>query len=909
MAVVYALSEFTDEKGTDWLIKIVDGSISTGDLNYRFTLGPDGFRLSYDFDNFDRCRPILGSRVRLTLFHPDSSDAAFNTLYTNLDTAEEGTYRVEIYRDPDGDNETWWVGAILPEQTIIPDEYPNAAVQITAVDGLAMLKGIKYNNSGVAYADDDTLTNHLYKALSKVHCNNFWGSSDTFIKFFEDFIGEEYSDSIGSGQNQQLNNAKVQHKAFYNKDDNGTNQFYSAYEVLESLALSFNSGVFMAQGVFWFVPLGALQGHGSNHLDIAHFISGNGTITYNSSTNISFGVPFGSNNNDYEKLAGWERTSSPAFKQVKRTRDYQGSMPIVLDTNYTEANILAGTILDDEDVAYTAGMRFIVTGGFYYEYDGDGSSSNNDRVGRVKLNIKLKVGDAGGTVRYMKRTAGFPGTILDHAWFYDGWDETDPPDGGSYYEALYNPAAWDASDSDYCLVSSVFDKKQGGEYYVNFSFITPILPADATGLQLSATIEGADDTGASDSAVVNGANADFEILNFAAHIYDNEEPAPSDFAHITAKNPENARYFMDQGSTLLGDTISDTDLGSITIYNGSTYVNPSKWDGIFNTTDNLSLNRLGVQERLAANIDAIRVERGTLYRTGTKFIHPYSILTNVTDSSNFYQLTGLDFIAARCEYDIECMYLTRNATGITVEQDDVKGDLIGVIGGVSEPKGPGKGTIPAESQAKLASINTDDYGITGLKITNGSSGTNDIFFPTNLATNTQAVGMRSNGAFVYIANGTAGQVLAMNPAATGQGFIDAPGAGWLGSTTRIKILPRDFVANDVGRPLMIEDDDIASNEIFLHSFSTSSCFAYIPIPTGYTATHARIYGSDTSQVYKVYSGSIDSKTIVSKSAATAIGTEADITDVGSNTTNYLVIQVQSDGSTDEIHGGYITISG
>ena len=108
MAVVYAVSEFTDEKGTDWKVKIVDGTISSGDLNHAFTLGPDGFRLTYDFNNYDRCKPIIGSKVDITLFHPDDNDAVFNTLYSNLDTAEEGTYRLEIYRDPDGTNETWW---------------------------------------------------------------------------------------------------------------------------------------------------------------------------------------------------------------------------------------------------------------------------------------------------------------------------------------------------------------------------------------------------------------------------------------------------------------------------------------------------------------------------------------------------------------------------------------------------------------------------------------------------------------------------------------------------------------------------------------------------------------------------------------------------------------------------------
>ena len=134
--------------------------------------------------------------------------------------------------------------------------------------------------------------------------------------------------------------------------------------------------------------------------------------------------------------------------------------------------------------------------------------------------------------------------------------------------------------------------------------------------------------------------------------------------------------------------------------------------------------------------------------------------------------------------------------------------------------------------------------------------------------------------------------------------------GWHGSQARIKILPRDFVANDGGRPVMIEDDSIASNELFLFSFSSFDMFAYVPIPTGFKATHVRIYGSDTSQQFFVYKGDIDSKTITDVAGApTNIGTQKQLaTEVTSDTTNYLIVRVTSDGSTDEIHGGYVTIT-
>ena len=134
--------------------------------------------------------------------------------------------------------------------------------------------------------------------------------------------------------------------------------------------------------------------------------------------------------------------------------------------------------------------------------------------------------------------------------------------------------------------------------------------------------------------------------------------------------------------------------------------------------------------------------------------------------------------------------------------------------------------------------------------------------------------------------------------------------GWHGSATRVKILPRDFHPADGGRPLMFEDDNIGSNQLNLFSNGSDDMFASLPIPSGFKATHVRIYGSDTGQDFYVYSASIENKTIVDvATGSTSIGTEKTLaTEVTSSTTNYLIIRVTSDGSTDEVYGGYVTIA-
>lgn len=104
---------------------------------------------------------------------------------------------------------------------------------------------------------------------------------------------------------------------------------------------------------------------------------------------------------------------------------------------------------------------------------------------------------------------------------------------------------------------------------------------------------------------------------------------------------------------------------------------------------------------------------------------------------------------------------------------------------------------------------------------------------------------------------------------------------------------------------MIDDTGVASEELFLESFSSNLLYVSIPIPTGFKATHVKINGSATDAV-ECWEFQIDSKTGVSKGTGN-VGTEINITDVTSSATNYLLLQV-ANASGNEIHGGYVTIA-
>ena len=118
----------------------------------------------------------------------------------------------------------------------------------------------------------------------------------------------------------------------------------------------------------------------------------------------------------------------------------------------------------------------------------------------------------------------------------------------------------------------------------------------------------------------------------------------------------------------------------------------------------------------------------------------------------------------------------------------------------------------------------------------------------------------------------------------------------------VKILPSDFIADDVGRPLMIDD---TSSDRFLESHSTAKMYASINIPVGAKATQVIIYGSGTSAI-TVYEADVDSKTVTSKGTGN-IGTLLNFTDITGDATNYVLIEL-AQASGEEVYGGKLTIA-
>jgi hypothetical protein len=133
------------------------------------------------------------------------------------------------------------------------------------------------------------------------------------------------------------------------------------------------------------------------------------------------------------------------------------------------------------------------------------------------------------------------------------------------------------------------------------------------------------------------------------------------------------------------------------------------------------------------------------------------------------------------------------------------------------------------------------------------------------------------------------------------GDLDITGNILPGITT-VKILPHNFMADDGGRPVQMDD---TGSDRFIESFSTNPLYASIEIPQGFKATHVHVYGSGTSAM-TVYEADINSKTVTSKGTGN-IGTNLNITDVTADATNYILIELVQT-SSEEVYGGVMTIA-
>ena len=701
-------AEFKDDQGTDWRLNIHDEDY-VGSA-YEFNLGADGFVLRYSGNNEDRHQPIIASEVTFTLTETATEHTTFMDL---LATSAEQRFSVSIRKDPDGTDDFWWGGVLYPEQVVRPYDATPIQNTLTAADDLGNLQSILYDNDGTAYGGAVSVVNHLLNCLNKTRATHLWGTDD-FLYYVNDFKSDDYAGS------NQLEDTRISHYGLYNPDSNGQNQFYSTFDVLENLAKVWNARLFQAQGKWWFMPVGAQKY--STTLTVEGTQKDGTAITQQS---LSATKAFSST---FERLRGYEYTYLVPLKKVSRVRRYNGNYPIVFDSVYTESEF--GTTKSDTDIDYDTGTVFAVSGTLIYNYDGDGTSTGNDRVGRVRLQFTIKAG-----TKYLQRNVTYNGSQL--VFFGFGNEDEWPYE---YTSHVLGGVSWQNSSSTFSIVSEIFDKRDGAELELPFYILTPALASDENGLDITIEIFGIDDDGTNNSNLVATSGADFDINVLRADIV--EGTALGDTVEFTATNSDEARGTIDQGEVIFGDEETQNADGIIRVLSGVNYISTDAWDSLNDSTAALGINRLGVKEILAGQRKATEVQRGEIF--GSE-IYMWQV---IDDSSEYYALFEMTYTARPVYTQLEAFFLTQDPSTVTTAIGDavntndpiILEPIVGIAGtGDTFNRYAGNGFAQVGSREQRVnreithrSGSTNTVGRTDLHIVNtwtGGNGTALLYLP------------------------------------------------------------------------------------------------------------------------------------------------------------------------------------
>ena len=219
----------------------------------------------------------------------------------------------------------------------------------------------------------------------------------------------------------------------------------------------------------------------------------------------------------------------------------------------------------------------------------------------------------------------------------------------------------------------------------------------------------------------------------------------------------------------------------------------------------------------------------------------------------------------------------------------------------------------------LADTGATLFGVTSLKHVGASDATLAFYDQnaSNFVAFTVPSNIASNVTFTLpVADGTSGQVIKTDGSGV-LSFVDQSSGGgsssdgWHGHTTKIKVMPSEFVGNDVGRAnTHVRIEDATSNTLGAAiDQGTGVCFAFVPIPTGYKATSVRVNASSTvsngvtASHYDFTDGSVSNSQTFNTNASTSLSSQ-----LTSSDDDVLVIKVTPGSTGVLIYGASVVIA-
>ena len=213
-------------------------------------------------DSKERFSPIIGSEAKISLLVNNSDLEDF---IEDLVNAVEGRFTVTVATSDGFDVQSRWCGYITTDLATI-DDVPlevGYAANLSAVDGLGVLKGIKYSDTALyPYTGSATFVEHILNCVNRLgFVGTYYGTITPILRTICNWHANEYTYSTSINP---LTRSKINHAAFYWIDNKGNYRFRTCYEVLEYIATAWGARIMFSGSSFWFVQVNQYTNPSSN---------------------------------------------------------------------------------------------------------------------------------------------------------------------------------------------------------------------------------------------------------------------------------------------------------------------------------------------------------------------------------------------------------------------------------------------------------------------------------------------------------------------------------------------------------------------------------------------------------------------------------------------------------------------
>lgn len=428
---------------TDWVGALTEFDVNAG-----------GIRIKYDpVKSDDRHAPILGSVASVSML-VEVGDSVIETFLEDLRLSKEGRFWLEITCNLAPT--TVWRGIIITDNSWETDEGKRFTANISAVDGIALLKNEPYYTPGsppTLLTGTNKVTRHITRCITKLAHQSLWGASDPILETSTDW----WSDAMtAGGANDALHLVYVDNAAFYDYHTKGgvDKDVLSCYDVLVNILHSFGCRMYQYGGVFRVEQIDYRANHTYEYRRYdksANFLSNSTRTGVNTIDQTVTGAKLSYVTYDYIP----QLSKAQVTYEAKLRRNFWGNILLSEGVTYNF----------NQEISANSGLAtFRIRGLFFVNIKNNTYSGNPQDIIFAEMQLSLKVGS-----NYLKRN----GTYSNFSWH---------PDAPS----------WSASSSDHCtIVSSGQQVTPAGlsqSYVIPFDIITAALPSDGSSNFASATL-------------------------------------------------------------------------------------------------------------------------------------------------------------------------------------------------------------------------------------------------------------------------------------------------------------------------------------------------------------------------------------------------------------------------------------